>query len=105
MTRRLAYSRLQNTKIIFDQVIYQTGLKNNEIAKLLKAYGCGSFPVYCDSAEPKSIAELKGYGIKAQAQRKGKIVLVLVLIYSTRNLFLLLLKVWKRLKTYGLIFG
>jgi phage terminase large subunit len=61
-----------NGQIIFDQVIYQTGLKNNEIAKLLKAYGCGSFPVYCDSAEPKSIAELKGYGIKATGAKKGR---------------------------------
>jgi phage terminase large subunit len=61
-----------NKKIIFDQVIYQTGLMNNEIAKLLRAYGCGSFPVYCDSAEPKSIAELKQRGIRAIGAKKGK---------------------------------
>lgn len=61
-----------NGNVIFDQVIYQTGLTNDKIAQVLKSYGCGTYPVYCDSAEPKSIAELKQRGIKAIGAKKGK---------------------------------
>lgn len=56
-------------KIILAEVIYQTGLLNSDIAKLLKEYRCD---VICDNAEPKSIAELKRLGVKALPATKGK---------------------------------
>ena len=58
-----------NGDIILDEVIYQTGLLNSQIANRLKEYKC---EVICDSAEPKSIAELKRYGIRAIGTKKGK---------------------------------
>jgi phage terminase large subunit len=54
---------------IFDE-IYQKGLQNNEIAKLLKGF-CNGY-VYCDCSEPKSIKELRDYGINALPVTKGK---------------------------------
>ena len=54
-------------------MIYQTGLNNNEIAKQLKDNGVsGKAPIYCDSAEPKTISELRGYGFKTVSAKKGK---------------------------------
>jgi len=47
------------------------GLTNPEIAKLLLK-DCSKEPVFCDSAEPKSIAELKSDGVDARPAKKGK---------------------------------
>lgn len=61
-----------NMKIyIFDEW-YKTGVTNKIIAQAIKEKGYGSQKVICDSAEPKSIAELQEEGIKAEASRKGK---------------------------------
>jgi len=49
---------------------YEKGLDNNQIAKVFKDKFEGY--VYCDSAEPKSIRELKQYNIAAKATIKGK---------------------------------
>lgn len=58
-----------NGQTIYDEVLYQKGLLNSEIAKVLK-----SFPrrVVAESAEPKSNAELKSYGINVLTAIKGK---------------------------------
>lgn len=58
--------------IYLDEIIYQAGLTNADIASLIKQYGYHGEPVVCDSAEPKSIQDLKNYGIKALAADKGK---------------------------------
>lgn len=55
---------------IYDEVIYEKGLTNNQIAKRLKE-GLKRF-VIADSAEPKSIKELKDLGIKIDGAIKGK---------------------------------
>lgn len=52
-------------KIYLDEVLYQTGLTNADIAKLLKESGYNGAPVICDSAEPKSIVELQLLGVNA----------------------------------------
>lgn len=52
-------------KIYLDEVLYQKGLTNSDIAKLLKESGYFGEPVICDSAEPKSIMELQHFGINA----------------------------------------
>jgi phage terminase large subunit len=50
-----------NDKRILNEVLYQTGLVNSEIAKFILNT---SVPVFADSAEPKSIEEIKRLGIK-----------------------------------------
>lgn len=52
-------------RIYLDEVLYQTGLTNADIANYLKQAGYGGQPVICDSAEPKSILELQIMGINA----------------------------------------
>jgi len=56
-----------NDKRILNEIVYQTSLTNNEIAKLLPK----NIPIYCDSAEPKSIQELRYNGINAFPVTKG----------------------------------
>tara|TARA_R100000655_G_scaffold17819_2_gene37746 strand:- start:628 stop:1788 length:1161 start_codon:yes stop_codon:yes gene_type:complete len=57
-----------NETRILNEVTYQTGLLNSDIAKLLPK----SIPVYADSAEPKSIADIQRYGITIKGVTKGK---------------------------------
>ena len=60
-------------QLILNEIIYQTGLTNPQIANLLKQKGITrDVEIWCDSAEPKSIAELKSMGIKAVGAEKGK---------------------------------
>ncbi len=56
---------------IFDEW-YQGGVTNKIIAEQIKQMGYGGQRIVCDSAEPKSIAELVDEGIKAEASRKGR---------------------------------
>lgn len=61
-----------NMKIyVFDEW-YGSGVTNKVIAQKIKDMGYGGQIIYCDEAEPKSIAELCEEGIKAEASRKGK---------------------------------
>lgn len=57
-----------NGKLIFNESIYQKGLLNNEIASL-----CKTMPrvIYADSAEPKSIEEIRRHGVRIQGATKG----------------------------------
>ena len=57
-----------NDQIIADEVLYQKGLHNNEIASKLKE--CTAM-IYADKAEPKSISELQRYGLKIMGAEKG----------------------------------
>jgi len=59
--------KLNETRIL-NEVTYQTGLLNSDIAKLLPK----NVPVYADSAEPKSIADIQRYGITIKGVTKGK---------------------------------
>ena len=56
-----------NNQRILNEICYQKELSNNQIAKYITT----KLPAYCDSAEPKSIAELKYLGINAKAVTKG----------------------------------
>ena len=56
---------------IFDEW-YKTGVTNKTIAEQIKKMGYGGQRIVCDSAEPKSIAELQEEGIKAEPSCKGK---------------------------------
>lgn len=59
-----------NNAYIFDECIYGKGLMNNDIANLVRQERKGQ--IYADAAEPKTIAELKRYGIKITAADKGR---------------------------------
>ncbi len=59
-----------NDKIIFDELIYQKGLLNSEIVSMVKQHPIRI--IYADSAEPKSIDEIRRYGIKIKAASKGR---------------------------------
>lgn len=56
--------------IIFDELIYSTGLLNSDIAKLLKQHEC--FEVIADCAEPKSIDDIHRMGVNMKPATKGK---------------------------------
>lgn len=58
-----------NGGFIFDEVIYRKGMSNSEIATALKGE---DIITVADSAEPKSIDELKAYGITVVPAEKGK---------------------------------
>lgn len=57
-----------NDKRIINEKRYQTGLLNSHIAKILEP----NVPVYADSAEPKSIADIQRFGITIKGVTKGK---------------------------------
>lgn len=57
-----------NGQRIVNELVYQTGLLNSEIAKLLPKH----VPVYADSSEPKSIDEIKRFGVTIKGVTKGK---------------------------------
>jgi phage terminase large subunit len=61
-----------NERIYLDEVCYQTGLTNGDIADLMRSEGYSGEIVICDSAEPKSIEELRRLGINAIGADKGK---------------------------------
>ena len=56
-----------NDKRIVNEICYQKELSNSQIAK----YITQKLPAYCDSAEPKSIAELTKLGVRAFGVTKG----------------------------------
>lgn len=58
-----------NDAFVLDEVTYQTGLLNREIAEILK--GKERALVIADSAEPKSIDEIRSYGINIIPAAKG----------------------------------
>jgi phage terminase large subunit len=55
-------------KMIIDEVAYNTGMMNADIAAQIPA----GVVAWCDSAEPKSIAELCSRGVAAKPVVKGK---------------------------------
>jgi phage terminase large subunit len=54
---------------VYDEALYRKGLVNSEIARELKSF---KRVVVADSAEPKSIQEIKNYGINIKGAEKGK---------------------------------
>lgn len=66
---RLAWDAGSKTIYIMEE-LYRRRLTNDVLAGLLRPMVKGS-AVMCDSAEPKSIEELRRYGIRAQPARKG----------------------------------
>lgn len=64
------YDSARKTIYIFDE-LYESGLTNDMLADELKKRINQDY-IICDSAEPKSIAELQKYGVRAGGAKKGK---------------------------------
>jgi len=56
---------------VFDEM-YEKGMSNKKIFDTITALGYKKEKITADSAEPKSIDELKGYGLRVKAAVKGK---------------------------------
>lgn len=67
---RMYYNKKRKTLYIFDE-LYERELTNDILSDRVKEM-IGNEPVVCDSAEPKSIKELKNYGVRAYGAKKGK---------------------------------
>ncbi|WP_410177081.1 PBSX family phage terminase large subunit [Thermoclostridium stercorarium] len=64
------FDKTRRRLYIFHEV-YQVGLSNRKLSELIKQENTSNKLVVADSAEPKSIAELRGYGINIRGARKG----------------------------------
>lgn len=62
---RMAYDRKTDT-IFFLHEIYGRHISNSDLAERIKAEKLNDSTIYCDSAEPKSIADLRFLGINAK---------------------------------------
>ncbi|AYL96407.1 PBSX family phage terminase large subunit [Mucilaginibacter celer] len=63
---------LQNGELWANELFYETGLTNPDISARLKSAGVGfNNEIIADSAEPKSIEELKRLGWRITAAKKG----------------------------------
>lgn len=65
----LRYDRKQK-RVLAEAEIYEKGLTNLHLSRLLLPYAPRG-PIACDSAEPKSIAELQALGVRAYPVKKG----------------------------------
>lgn len=64
--------RLSDGKLWIDELTYRPNLTNPDIAKEFKAKSIGSsIEIVADSAEPKSIQEIKAYGYHVEGALKG----------------------------------
>lgn len=61
----------ENHKIYITQELYRRGITNQQLIECLKDVGLKREEIYCDSAEPKSIEELRTGGINARPALKG----------------------------------
>ena len=65
------YDRENKTIYVFNE-FYKSGCQVSEIAAALKEMNLQKTRLYVDSAEPRTIAYLKGEGIRAEGCAKGK---------------------------------
>jgi phage terminase large subunit len=62
-----------NGQYIYDEVMYEKGLVNSEIANRFKTKGVSkAHYIYADSAEPKTIQDIASYGYRIKGAEKGK---------------------------------
>lgn len=64
------YDKTRRRLYIFYE-LYKVGLSNNAAVKLIKAENKGNGLITADSAEPKSIAEMKSLGLRVVGAKKG----------------------------------
>ena len=61
-----------NGGYIFDEKLYRKGMSNKDISSVIQALDRPETLIIADSAEPKSIDELRTYGLNVQPAQKGK---------------------------------
>ena len=66
------YISLTDKKLYVYDEMYKTGMSNKKIFEEVQAMGYSKERITADCAEPKSIDELKGYGLKVEGAKKGK---------------------------------
>lgn len=64
------YERKYKRLYLFDE-IYKVGLSNEKAADMIKKRTSYRQSIVCDSAEPKSIAQLRGLGLSVKGAKKG----------------------------------
>ena len=64
------YDKTRRRLYIFYE-IHQVGLSNRKAAALIKKENRNNREITCDSAEPKSIAEMREYGLRVIGAKKG----------------------------------
>mgnify|MGYP002516786889 CR=1 FL=1 len=64
------YDGTRKRLFIFDE-IYRVGLSNARAAEMINSRTAYTQPIICDSAEPKSIAELRMLGLAVRGAKKG----------------------------------
>jgi phage terminase large subunit len=61
-----------DNELYINELIYEKGLTNSDLAAVMKHIGIDRYTdIFCDSAEPKSIEELRRFGFNAKAVIKG----------------------------------
>lgn len=68
----VAFIDTENEKIYIYDELYEKQLSNKAIYERIQQMGYHKERITADSAEPKSIAELAGYGLRVKAAKKGK---------------------------------
>lgn len=68
---RLHYDKTRRRIYIFDE-LYRVKMSNREAAEEIKKRAWTDVRIICDSAEPKSIEEMRGYGLKCDGAKKGQ---------------------------------
>lgn len=63
---------LKGDRLFFQQLIYETGLLNSDISNKMKTLNIGRGEIVADSAEPKSIEDLRRMGWNIRGAVKGK---------------------------------
>ena len=63
---------LENKKLYVWDEFYEKGMSNKRIAETVEGMGYKKEHITADSAEPKSIDELKGLGLRVKGAEKGK---------------------------------
>ncbi|MGB4589513.1 MAG: PBSX family phage terminase large subunit [Clostridiaceae bacterium] len=63
---------IPNKKLYVWDEMYEKGLSNQKIAEKINVMGYGKERITGDSAEPKSLDQLKGLGIRITGAKKGK---------------------------------
>ena len=68
----IGFIDIENKKLYVWDEIYQKGMSNRRIYEAIQEAGYVKERITADCAEPKSIDELKGYGLKVKGAEKGK---------------------------------
>jgi len=62
-----------NGQLIIDEIMYHKGYTNQDISRFMTSYGINNRdPIVADSAEPKSIEEIRRMGWRIEGANKGK---------------------------------